>query len=242
MRSGTLRVRRISAGISAEKRGSRGGCGHGTSSVQVVDRLGGDSGRFRSRSRNRPQVGHEGRLIRGTAQALCALAHAKSWRAATGHAIPVYYSGTPASTLRAVLPVIHPFLEPAILTLDDALCISAAALRVAAENRWKVVIAVVDDGGHLISLQRMDATQKGSVRVAEQKARTAALFKRPTKAFEDAVLQGRPVMMTMPDVICLEGGLPLIRDGVLLGAIGVSGATSAEDGIVAARGAAALDA
>ncbi len=129
-----------------------------------------------------------------------------------------------------------------MLTLEDALRITLAARRAATENNWNVVIAVVDDGGHLISLARMDGTQKGSVRVAEQKARTAILFKRPTKAFEDMVLQGRPVMMTMPDVICLEGGLPLIRDGVYLGAIGVSGVKSSEDGIVAAQGASALDA
>ena len=128
-----------------------------------------------------------------------------------------------------------------MLTLDDALRITAAARRAATENNWNVVIAVVDDGGHLISLQRMDGTQKGSVRVAEQKARTAILFKRPTRAFEDMVVQGRTVMMTMPDVICLEGGLPLIRDGVYVGAIGVSGVKSSEDGIVAAQGASALD-
>ncbi len=128
-----------------------------------------------------------------------------------------------------------------MLTLDDALRITQAARRAATENNWNVVIAVVDDGGHLISLQRMDGTQKGSVRVAEQKARTAILFKRPTRAFEDMVVQGRTVMMTMPDVICLEGGLPLIRDGVYVGAIGVSGVKSSEDGIVAAQGASALD-
>ncbi|MCX7146993.1 MAG: heme-binding protein [Sulfuritalea sp.] len=117
-----------------------------------------------------------------------------------------------------------------------------AAQRTATENKWNVAIAVVDDGGHLISLERMDGTQKGSIRIAEQKARTAILFKRPTKAFEDAVLQGRPVFMTMPDVICLEGGVPLIREGVYLGAIGVSGVKSSEDGVVAAAGAAALGA
>lgn len=127
-----------------------------------------------------------------------------------------------------------------MLTLADAERMTAAARVAAIENNWNVVIAVVDDGGHLISLQRMDGTQKGSVRVAEQKARTAILFKRPTKAFEDAVLQGRPVMMTMPDAICLEGGLPLVRDGVYLGAIGVSGVLSSQDGVVAAKGAAAL--
>lgn len=127
-----------------------------------------------------------------------------------------------------------------MLTLADAERMTAAARVAAIENNWNVVIAVVDDGGHLISLQRMDGTQKGSVRVAEQKARTAIMFKRPTKAFEDAVLQGRPVMMTMPDAICLEGGLPLVRDGVYLGAIGVSGVLSSQDGVVAAKGAAAL--
>ncbi|MCX7162797.1 MAG: heme-binding protein [Betaproteobacteria bacterium] len=129
-----------------------------------------------------------------------------------------------------------------MLTLDDALRISLAARRAAAGNGWNVAIAVVDDGGHLITLERMDGTQKGSVRVAEQKARTATLFKRPTKAFEDAVLQGRPVMMTMPEVICLEGGLPLVRDGIHVGAIGVSGVKSSEDGIVAEQGALALGA
>jgi len=129
-----------------------------------------------------------------------------------------------------------------MLTLEDAQRITLAARRAAVENNWNVVIAVVDDGGHLISLERMDGTQKGSVRVAEQKARTAILFKRPTKAFEDAVLQGRPGMMTMPDAICLEGGLPLVRAGVFVGAIGVSGVKSSEDGIVAAQGASALGA
>lgn len=129
-----------------------------------------------------------------------------------------------------------------MLTLEDARRMTLAAQRAAAENKWNVVIAVVDDGGHLISLERMDGTQKGSVRVAEQKARTAILYKRPSKAFEDMVLQGRPVMMTMPDVICLEGGVPLIRGGVFVGAIGVSGVKSSEDGIVAAAGAAALGA
>jgi len=129
-----------------------------------------------------------------------------------------------------------------MLTLEDARRMTLAAQRTAAENNWNVVVAIVDDGGHLISLQRMDGTQKGSVRVAEQKARTAILYRRPSKAFEDMVLQGRPVMMTMPDVICLEGGVPLIRDGVYVGAIGISGVKSSEDGIVAAAGAAALGA
>ncbi len=125
-------------------------------------------------------------------------------------------------------------------TLEDARRIIAAARSRAAESGWMVVVAVVDDGGHLVALERMDGTQKGSVRVAEQKARTAMLFKRSTKVFEDAVLQGRPNMATLPDVICLEGGLPLLRDGVQVGAIGVSGVKSFEDGIIAAAGVAAF--
>jgi uncharacterized protein GlcG (DUF336 family) len=123
-----------------------------------------------------------------------------------------------------------------MILLEDAQRMAAAARRSAVQNGLTVVVAVVDDGGHLILLERMDGTQKGSVRVAEQKARTAILFKRPTKAFEDAVLQGRPVMATIPDVICLEGGIPIVRDGVFLGAIGVSGARSFEDGKIAEAG------
>ena len=123
-----------------------------------------------------------------------------------------------------------------MILLEDAQRMAAAARRSAVQNGLTVVIAVVDDGGHLILLEKMDGTQKGSVRVAEQKARTAILFKRPTKAFEDAVLQGRPVMATIPDVICLEGGIPVVRDGVYLGAIGVSGARSFEDGKIAEAG------
>ena len=127
-----------------------------------------------------------------------------------------------------------------MLMLEDARRITAAARRTALDNGWNVVIAVVDDGGHLICLERMDGTQKGSVRVAEQKARTAILFRRPTKVFEDGAAQAKPGFMTMADVICLEGGLPLVRDGVYVGAIGVSGVKSSEDGVIAAAGAAAL--
>lgn len=127
-----------------------------------------------------------------------------------------------------------------MIGLEDARRIAGAARQAAEAHGLTVVVAVVDDGGHLILLERMDGTQKGSVRVAEMKARTAILFKRPTKAFEDAVLQGRPVMATLPEVICLEGGIPIVRDGVYLGAIGVSGARSFEDGVIAEAGLAAL--
>lgn len=125
------------------------------------------------------------------------------------------------------------------LNLDVAKQIAAAGETEARKNGWNVVIAVVDDGGHLIYLQRMDDTQYASVEVAPQKARTAIGFKRPSKAFEDAVASGRNAVLGLP-IIPLEGGLPLVVDGKMIGAIGVSGVTSQQDGVVAKAGVDAL--
>jgi len=131
------------------------------------------------------------------------------------------------------------FQHPA-LSLDDAKRVAAAARAEAEKNGWAIVIAVVDDGGHLMYLERMDGTQKASSRIAEAKGRTAILFKRPTKAIEDNVLEGRTVMMGLPGAVPLEGGVPLLKDGQFVGGIGVSGVQSFQDGIVARAGAAAL--
>ena len=128
-----------------------------------------------------------------------------------------------------------------MLTLEEANRMTAAAKRTAAQNNWNLVIAVVDDGGFLVSLERMDGAQKASVAVAQQKARAAILYKRPTKEFEERLLAGNLGVLSLPDVICSEGGVPIIRDGVYVGAIGVSGAKSFEDGIVAASGLSALN-
>jgi len=130
--------------------------------------------------------------------------------------------------------------QHAALSLEDAKRVAAAARAEAEKNGWAIVIAVVDDGGHLIYLERMDGTQKASSRIAEAKGRTAILFKRPTKAIEDNVLEGRTVMMGLPGAVPLEGGVPLVKDGQFLGGIGVSGVQSFQDGIVARAGAAAL--
>ena len=127
------------------------------------------------------------------------------------------------------------------LSLEAAKKLAAIAEAEAAKNKWTMVITIVDDGGNLVYLAKMDGTQIGSIDVAIKKARTSIRFKRPTKAFEDAVLKdGRSVIMTLPDAIAVEGGLPLVVDGVPIGAIGVSGATSAQDGIVAKAAADAL--
>jgi len=126
------------------------------------------------------------------------------------------------------------------LSLEDAKRVAAAARVEAEKNGWAVVIAVVDDGGHLIYLERMDSAQKASSRIAEEKGRTAILFKRPSKAIEEVVLEGRIVMMGLPGAVPLEGGVPLMKDGQFLGGIGISGVQSFQDGIVAQAGAAAL--
>jgi uncharacterized protein GlcG (DUF336 family) len=123
------------------------------------------------------------------------------------------------------------------LSLAEAKAVAEAAHAKAVENGWNVVIAVLDAGGHLHYLERMDGTQLASVQVAQEKGRTAAMFKRPSKALEDAVAGGRQVMMSLPGATPIEGGVPLVYGGEVVGAIGVSGVQSFQDGIVAQAGA-----
>ncbi|TNC95458.1 MAG: hypothetical protein FD121_1414 [Gallionellaceae bacterium] len=127
-----------------------------------------------------------------------------------------------------------------ILTLEDAKRIAAAAEIEALKNGWKVVVAVVDDGGHLLYLQRSHETQWGSVDTAIMKAHAAVAFQRPTKASEDAVLSGRLIHLALPGVIPAEGGVPLVRDDIIIGGLGVSGVRSVQDGQVANAGLNAL--
>jgi glc operon protein GlcG len=119
------------------------------------------------------------------------------------------------------------------LTLEAAKKLASVAEVEALKNKWTMVIAIVDDGGNLVYLERMDNTQIGSIEVAIQKAKTAISFKRPTKAYEDLVAQGKTDILGVPGVIPIEGGLPLVVDGQYIGAIGVSGGTRQQDGIVA---------
>lgn len=124
------------------------------------------------------------------------------------------------------------------MTLAAAKQIAAAAEAEAVKNHWNVVIAILDDGANLVYLQKMDETQVGSLEVAQEKARSAVKFKRPTKVFEDAVVGGRNAILKLPGALPVEGGLPLMLDGKIIGAIGVSGVTSQQDGQIAAAGAA----
>jgi uncharacterized protein GlcG (DUF336 family) len=127
-----------------------------------------------------------------------------------------------------------------ILTLEDAKRVAAAAEAEARANEWKVVIAVVDDGGHLLFLQRSHDTQFGSVETAIAKAHAAVAFQRPTKASEDAVLSGRLIHLALPGVIPADGGLPLLREGSIIGGLGISGVRSFQDGQIAQAGVNAL--
>jgi uncharacterized protein GlcG (DUF336 family) len=126
------------------------------------------------------------------------------------------------------------------LTLEVAKQIAAASSRFASKNQWNVVIAIVDDGGHLVYFERMDGVQTGSIQVAIQKAKTAAAFKRPTKVFEEAVADGRTALLGLPGGMPFEGGVPITVEGQVIGAVGVSGVTAQQDGMIAQAGVDAL--
>ena len=127
-----------------------------------------------------------------------------------------------------------------ILTLDDAKKIAAGAEAEAMRNDWPVVIAVLDDGGHLLLLQRMDNVQYGSVNVAIEKARAAIAFRRPTKVLEGNITEGRLHYLGLPGALPVEGGLPITVDGQFVGAVGVSGVRSNQDAQIAQAGIDAL--
>lgn len=152
-----------------------------------------------------------------------------------------------ASGLRAQAPAPSAPSAPAPdygspIPLADAKRALAAAQVEAMKNRWNVAIAIVDTGGHLVAYERLDSTQYGSVEVAQEKAKTAVAFRRSTKTFQDAVAAGGEGLriLKLPGALPIEGGLPLVVGGKIVGAIGVSGVTSAQDGQIAAAGVAAL--
>jgi len=141
-----------------------------------------------------------------------------------------------ATGLRAELPVKH------VSTLGVAKKIAAAAEAEGVKRGSTVVIVVVDDGGHVIVLERLDDTQVASVEVGIGKARTAAIFRRPSKVFEDQIREGRVAALALPGATPLQGGIRIFVDGKVIGAIGVSGNTPQEDEDIAKAGAAAAPA
>ncbi len=142
------------------------------------------------------------------------------------------------STALAQIP--NPYGVP--VGVDNAKKAVAAAIAEARKNNWMMAVAVVDTAGDLVYFEKMDGTQSGSVSVSMEKARSSALFKRPTKAFQDSVAAGGEGLrfLGLPGAVPVEGGVPLVLDGKFVGAIGVSGGASAQDGVVAGAGAATL--
>ena len=129
----------------------------------------------------------------------------------------------------------------AVLELADVKLIAAAAESEALKNSWAVTIAIVDDGGHLLHLQRLDGAAPVSAHIAPAKANTAAMGRRESKVYEDVINGGRVSFLSAPFIQgMLEGGVPIIKDGQCLGAVGVSGVKSSEDAQIARAGIAAI--
>jgi uncharacterized protein GlcG (DUF336 family) len=126
------------------------------------------------------------------------------------------------------------------ISLEVAKKAASAAIAEARKNNWGMAVVVTDGGGKLVYLERLDGTQYASVDVAIAKAQAAAGYRRPTKVWEDAVAGGRNAVLGLPGAIPIEGGLPVVIEGKLVGAIGVSGGSAAQDGQVAGAGVNAL--
>ena len=144
-------------------------------------------------------------------------------------------------TAFAQTPVAPPPATPYGLSIspEAAKKAAGAAIAEAARNKWIMAIAVVDTGGYLVYFERMPNTQLASVQIAIEKAKTATLFRRPTKTFQDAIATGGENLrfLSMTGVMPVDGGVPIVVDGKIIGAVGVSGGTSDQDGRIAQTGA-----
>jgi glc operon protein GlcG len=149
----------------------------------------------------------------------------------------------PAANPLDVIPDKMPFDVPygAPITLDRAQAAIAAAIAEATKHNWKEGVAVVDSAGNLVAFARMDGTQLAAIAIAEHKARVAANYRRDTKLFETNVNNGLVYQLTLDGIIASRGGIPLIEDGKLIGAIGVSGGTGSQDEVCAKAGAATVN-
>ena len=136
---------------------------------------------------------------------------------------------------------VHPMKSKFALELSDIKAIAAAAEAEALKNSWAVTIAIVDDGGHLLWLQRLDGAPAMSSHIAPAKAHTSALSRRESKVYEEIINGGRTSFLSAPEIKgMLEGGVPIMKDGQCLGAVGVSGVKSIEDAQIAKAGIAAI--
>ena len=152
------------------------------------------------------------------------------------------FASAPVGAQQPVAPPPPQIPYGAPISLDVAKKVMSGAEAEAVKNKWNMVIAVLDSGGHLVMLERMDGTQLGSIEAAKDKAYSAVLYRRPTKVFQDLVGQGGPNLrlLRLSGASPLEGGIPILVDGKVVGAIGVSGAASEQDAQVAKAGVDAL--
>jgi len=149
-------------------------------------------------------------------------------------------TATPAANPLDAVPDKMPFDIPygAPIALERAQAVIAAAVAEAAKHEWKMNLAVVDSGGNLVAFARMDGAQLASVAISEHTARTAVTFRRESKAFESGIQSGLVYQITLDGVIGSRGGIPLVENGKMIGAIGASGGTGSQDEVCAKAGAA----
>ena len=153
---------------------------------------------------------------------------------AAGHAAAQPPAPAPAPVADAI-PFDIPYGTP--IALENAKKVSDAAMAEAKKRNWKMAIAIVEPSGDLIYFQKMDGTMFASIKVSQGKARSAAIYRRPTKAFFDAMESGHPYVVTLEGMVGSEGGIPLVEGGKIIGAIGVSGGSGPQDGVIAKAGA-----
>src|SRR5271168_4393509 len=149
-------------------------------------------------------------------------------------------ASNPLDVIPDAMPFDVPYGRP--ISLDRAQAVIQAAVAEAKKRNWKMNVAVVDSGGNLVAFQRMDGAMLASIQIAEHKARAAATFRRPTKVFEDGInLLHLNYLLAFDGIIASRGGIPLIENGVIIGAIGCSGGADSQDEIVSEAGAAVIN-
>jgi uncharacterized protein GlcG (DUF336 family) len=149
-------------------------------------------------------------------------------------------AANPLDVIPGEIPFDVPYGTP--ISLDRAETVIHAAVAEAKKRNWKMNVAVADSGGNLVAFQRMDGAMLAAIQIAEHKARAAATFRRPTKIFEDGVqVMHLNYLLAFDGVICSRGGIPLIDQGVIIGAIGCSGGTDSQDEVVSEVGAAVIN-
>jgi uncharacterized protein GlcG (DUF336 family) len=159
---------------------------------------------------------------------------------AADQAMPAAPAANPLDVVPDKMPFNTPYGAP--IPLQRAQAVAQAAVTEAAKRGWQLDVAVVDSGANLVAFMRMDGAQLASIAISEHKARAAVKYRRPTKAFEDAIQKsGYNYVLTLDDIVASRGGIPLVEDGKIIGAIGCSGGTGSQDEVACAAAAATVN-